>query len=640
MRAYRSSALLGHLIGITLILLGESDCRRQETPPKQPAAAETPGPGPAVPPAPAGAKNPAAASPQPAAVAPNSAEIGRKLTVVRPEPVPGTPDYVDVKGRFFASHRRAGCDLWDLNKKVYFGSIPDERCGKVGWLKVPSISEIKSLDEGDGEKAGAHQADKKKEPAEEHTQYSPDGKRLLRWQGSSLFIDPAGSHAEANAAPVEAGCSKKSCPEVIAVAGSPDSQKVAFARKGGTKIFILDAESGKEVKTLRLEKGERALRGMVAWGPNGLIALVGTVETVEHGDSEEDSRTLDITLVGWPALDAKRKEFRYSASSGYSDADERSISLDPLGRYIFEEQSEFRVGGNFSVFTIGGPNADWMERKRADTSNCGGTEITEGRWTTGEWPVMETIETDEPECEPSYTAYRLDTAPGKRHIDPVSLRKPPRSARRAGKNEDLTIDASKRWQSTGMNSVRRLSDNVELTLADKHCAYTDSGVFDCPLSTFAKWNFLLGTDPLQDEVAPGIHYAHLFYHPGLIDDFFDGKPVDPDPLAQGRGKIGAPPRLDKVAVRYLDKQVPSLEVTLLAHDGGDGVGGLRTWFAGRPLKADLPALLPVEQPTPLGLSLPETLCGRLQILACNRQGGACSKPVDVPYCPKKKNRIK
>jgi hypothetical protein len=199
------------------------------------------------------------------------------------------------------------------------------------------------------------------------------------------------------------------------------------------------------------------------------------------------------------------------------------------------------------------------------------------------------------------------------------------------------MDSGKRWQGTGKDSLRRLSDNEELIFDNQHCAHTKAGAYNCMRKGTLR-NFLLGTDPLSAPVIRGVQVAHLFYQPNLIEDFFDGKPVPISPAATG--PVGLPPRLEKTAVRYLDGQTPNLEVTLLAHDGGDGVSGARVWVDGAPLVLDKPLALPAEQPTAVALSIPPTTCAQVSLQACNSPGLMCSLTVEVTSCPKKKHRIK
>jgi hypothetical protein len=199
-------------------------------------------------------------------------------------------------------------------------------------------------------------------------------------------------------------------------------------------------------------------------------------------------------------------------------------------------------------------------------------------------------------------------------------------------------DSDKRWQGTGKNSVRRLTDKEELIFDDKRCAHTAAGVYDCKLAGMPTKAFLLGTDPLTAPVIQAAQVAQLYYHPNLVEDFFSGNAVAPGPATQG--PVGLPPRLEKTAVRYLDGQTPNLEVTLLAHDGGDGVSGVKVWVDGMPLPLAQPVALAAEQPTPVSLDIPAATCAHVGVQACNVLGHVCSLPVDVPFCTKKKHRIK
>ena len=104
------------------------------------------------------------------------------------------------------------CHLWDLKQKAYVGAVPPERCKTAEWLEAPGHPLQYDIAKDMGVEVDRDDDDsaQKKKLSEERTRHSLDGKRLVRWHGSSLVIERAGSSVPASPVAVEAGCIKKS----------------------------------------------------------------------------------------------------------------------------------------------------------------------------------------------------------------------------------------------------------------------------------------------------------------------------------------------------------------------------------------------------------------------------------------------
>jgi hypothetical protein len=470
------------------------------------------------------------------------------------------------------------------------------------------------------------------------------------------------------------------------------------ARKKGTQILVVDSATGKTAKSLKLGAGDILLPDMLGWGPDGLVVLVGKAAaddkkkdaapadqptaqpTAQNDPSASDKagegsepadaegaeaapsalQDVDTTyLLSWRSLSAHAVRYTNENAFPFAPRVQQGMFLmDPFGRYLLSTYDQRRAGDFLTVFDIQARKDSRLSWAHTDPDGgCSDNELGKPQWIPGPWPVLETIETEGADCSPTYTAWRIYTAPGQRRLEAAHLKKPPgasqvrqvqedgktittlrgAAAKAAGPMPAGDTDGQKRWQATGKTALLRLSDQQELTLIPEGGARTQNLVFDGPLSLFAQEVFLLDPDPIKAQVVVGAQVAHLFQHPHLLDDFLDGKPVAPDPAASA--PVGLPPQLDKVAVRYPEGAAANLEVTLLAHDGGAGVGPLRVWAADAPLALPAPLTLLAEQPTPVSLTVPDKTCGHVLLLACNRAGSVCSRPVDVPYCPRKKHKI-
>ena len=136
-----------------------------------------------------------------------------------------------------------------------------------------------------------------------------------------------------------------------------------------------------------------------------------------------------------------------------------------------------------------------------------------------------------------------------------------------------------------------------------------------------------------------------------------GAPTGEREHDQGRAISGkVVEKLDAASYSYLRIQTPAgeiwaavptaktavgAEVTVLAHDGGDGLSAIKIWLA-KGVGPHIPAApIPItkEQPTAVQLTLPPTTCDQVLVVACNAGGQICSKPVQVPFCPKKKHKL-
>lgn len=580
-----------------------------------------------------------------------------------------------------------GCQLWDLQEQVYVGTVALKEC--EGWLLSPCVQfdMDATISLGTSEDKSACNYI----PQGERSRRSLSGAATAHWSGSALAIK-RGSGSEAKDVKIKAGCSKDSCADVAAVAFSPDGKQLALARQLDTRIFIVDSDSGKLVKTLKLAPSEVVLPWLLGWGAHGLVAVIGAraenyqpegetapAQPVPDAAQQEPAaeeapapanqqpKQAAAALYGdridrgyvalWRSLSAPKQE--RSLTQSYGEGVEGVLVMDPLGRFVFIMTSLRSSGTIGQLFDVAENRSTRLKWQHTGDPMCEESQLGEGRWIPGAWPVWQTPETEHANCTPVYGAWQIRTAPGVRGIVHAKLASElDTTAVRVVKDDGKTIatlsgkaaseaapdqssadiDARGRWQGIGKNALRRLADREELTFREPGCAQLASGVFDCPLGAFAQEVWLLGTDPLHAPIVRGEQVAHLYHHPGLVNDFFDGKPLAPGLPAAG--SLGLPPRLEKSGVRYLDGQAPSLEVTLLAHDGGSGVSSVRAWVGGVPLALEKPLPLVAEQPTPVALSIPPSTCAQVSISVCNGAGYLCSRMVSVPFCPKKRHKIK
>lgn len=587
--------------------------------------------------------------------------VSAPLRLIAPQELPTLPMLFEPGGRFIAVRdQKAGCMVWSVTEQTYVGNVPQDRC--ADWLRARCVR-LPESEPGSGQD-GKHEDPTSCDyaPVAGRTRRSADGAQTVHWQGGKLWLTRKGGPE----LPITVGCAKDACPDILAVAFSPDSRQLAAIRKPGDRIHLIDVETGKSEKTLKLAADEAALPELLGWGPHGLAAVIATRSDSAEADSQTPSdkspateeRSVEAALVLWRSPSAARKAGSWRGSYD-EEATQATLVMDPLGRFLFEEKSVRRDGNFLEAIPIGGGTVPALGWHHDEDDHCQESELSDGRWRSGTWPVWETMEARGLDCTPSYSAWQIYTAPGRRSLSQVRLKdKPAEDAVRVVKEDGKTvvtlhgkaaraaeeqeasgdIDPGKRWQGTGKNSLRRLTDQEELIFDDKSCARTATGAFDCKLARFAAKTFLLGDDPLTAPVIHGVQVAHLFHHPNLVEDFFAGNKVTIDPAVQG--PVGLPPRLDKTAVRYLDGQAPNLEVTLLAHDGGDGVAAVRVWVDGVPLPLAKPVSLVAEQPTAVALDIPPATCAHVSVQVCNTPGRVCSMPVDVPFCSKKKHRIK
>ena len=574
------------------------------------------------------------------------------------------------------AERASFCALWEVKGGSFLGEVPESRCATwqaASVLRLPDDAP----DVGDKTYGNA-----------EGELGSREGRRSARWKDDSLTLVPA-----PGAAPIAitAGCAEGRCLGVVAAAFSPDGKRLAFARLWSESIQVVDATSGTPLHTLAHD-GKAVLPEQLAWGEHGLVAVLMQVpapavrdkpgdaavsasaagadakqeapageqrrpeadtkdkDTAKGDEEEEPERAIRVTVLLW--ADGQGKARERGIDRRYSSVDDGGqLALDPLGRFLYELRSEHRAQETLTTFDLsrndplGGVNWD---SKDGDCDEK--TTLMDGHWIPGKWPIWETVEETTSECsdDTSYRAWRLLTAPGQRRLRVVEAgkRDPSEGPARAVKDDGKTIvkargkaaaetgaiDAERRWKGTGKGVLKRLADGQELTFEKDGCARVPGGVFDCGLYLFEEQVFLLGSDPLSAPVVYGDQVAHLFYRPGLVDDFFAGKPLAPLPAAAAA--VGLPPKLEVLSVQPRADGGP-LRVTLLATDGGDGVSVARAWLGGLPLGAPQP--IAAGQPSTIRLDVPENRCREpLLIYACNAPGAVCSVGQKVSACGDKK----
>lgn len=575
------------------------------------------------------------------------------------------------------TERESLCALWEVKGGSFLGEVPEARC--AAWQ---SASVLRLPDDAPdvGDKTYGNS---------EGQSSSREGRRSARWKDDSLTLVPAPGAAPI---PITAGCTEGPCLGVIAASFSPDGKRLAFARLWSESIQVVDATSGKPLHSLALD-GKAVLPEQLAWGAHGLVAVLMQVPAAvakdkpgdaavsagaagadakkeapageqrspdtdtgdkdkagKDGDDDEDpERTVRVSVLLW--TDGQGKAQERGIDRRYSSVDDGGqLTLDPFGRFLYELRSQHREPDTLTTFDLsrndplGGVNWDSKDDDCEEK-----TTLLDGHWIPGKWPIWESVEETTSECsDKTYRAWRLLTAPGQRRLRVVEAGKrdpsegPARTVKDDGRTivkargkaaaETGAIDAERRWKGKGKGVLKRLADGQELTFEKDGCVRVPGGVFDCALYLFEEQVFLLGSDPLSAPVVYGDQVAHLFYRPGLVDDFFAGKPLAPLPAAAAA--VGLPPKLEVVSAQPRADGGP-LRVTLLATDGGDGVSVARAWLGGLPLGERQP--ITAGQPSTIQLDVPEKRCREpLLIYACNALGAVCSVGQKVAACGDKK----
>lgn len=309
--------------------------------------------------------------------------------------------------------------------------------------------------------------------------------------------------------------------------------------------------------------------------------------------------------------------------------------LDPLGRYLFMPFHAERAGFALYVSDLSRSVQTALSWGPVDRYSAVSSELRPSHWLPGTHPVWETVEVLDTPGGTFFNAWRIGTAKDQRGLqiveagekDPDEASPGPRATPPApdggAASEALSSDGL--WVGLGKNALRRRADGEAIFLEEDGTARTDRGVFDGPLDLVDSLVFRLSEDPKRGPFVSGDQLARLLYHPGLVNDFFDGKRLYPEAYRQ---PLGMPPRLELLTVRTAPQQIL---FTVRASDGGDGVASLWRYVEGRvsggPLgiSAGIPIEVTVPQPT--------EGCAMIRLYACNRLGYVCSKAVRHDFCP-------
>lgn len=447
----------------------------------------------------------------------------------------------------------------------------------------------------------------------------------------------------------------------------PDKQQVAIACAGESPRLVVASTTAPE----RTEYDGQLLSSdsQLCWH-SGTLWLVGSFFDIWNRQScdleEADSRTGSLyvwsSLTAQPRIHELQDRDLQEAIPRYS-----SFYLDPLGRYVLQATG-WRSGSALRTYDVTsgrlGP-LGWTVNDNAQPPYS--PDVS--RWLPGKFPIWESIDSRGYLVTPNqHRAWRIYSAPGKRALalidlgaiekipvskvldDGVTVVADPTAAAAAG--VDLghgasptgdagalrAVDPGGRFLATSRSSLRRIADGEELLFLPEHeyeeehgpqrSVRTARGVFDGPLALVSGLVFRIGEDPARAAVVRGDQLASVLYHPGLLDDFFDGKPVSQPLLGV---PLGLPPRLLEVAP--VEVQPDGLIFHVRAEDGGDGATSIRRWVDDRPAGEAL--AITAGQPVTVPVLLPadRKRCSEVRLYACNRLGHVCSKAVIGEHCP-------
>jgi hypothetical protein len=365
---------------------------------------------------------------------------------------------------------------------------------------------------------------------------------------------------------------------------------------------------------------------------------------------------------------------RYSLE-GLAPAADRTVALDPLGRFLFlvgyEVRNETHVWSLDLRTGLPGPLAqDNNPGSRAQEPEG---EFLQSRWLPPPALVWETVEAQrksESRAIVGYAAWRLSLGATSTETRLVRAKVPKPSATGAGPATCLPKkplpsrgdgpastaapceqEPSGRFRGIDKQSVARVADNVVLTVDTQGCQYAGGAYSSVACGRKLHFRYQLPPeqaakpgeqvhigayteaenlgDPHDITLIRGDQLLPVLLRPSLAADFFSGRPLLPD----AKQVLGRPPELlllrDDSAAKSATRRL-----WLYARDGGDGVGGLRAFFQDHELTLPAQAALVSNRPRQLELALPANECGTLALYSCNRSGKICSLPVELPHCLK------
>lgn len=596
-----------------------------------------------------------AAAPASAAPRPTAPSI---LVAVPQRPLIPDGFRFDPTGRFIGHLRPdrpkgTACEVWSLELGLFVGEVDAARC--TAWRPGTCV-DFRPPERGEAgpEVAGSWR--------------SRFGQTCLSWPIRELTAAAASSPATARASaalvrvrlagqpelPLRPECDGDACTDVVGLALSPDGKQLAIARQGQSQIRIIDLASSRLVTTLELGNREQVQPLMLVWGQAGLLAVVAApgqeLVPPEHGYINSSR-----TVYQWSDLQLPPQKGSCGAEVNVTNA---AALFDPGGRYLLMLQHFERSGDKFVV--LDGrplpPTAGDFRSALSRTRPLGGrpysrcdvdTQLTPGRWLPGPFPVWETVETTRTSCpdpggeKVTRVARLLHTAPAFHRMTQVKLEGGAVTAARHASSDGKTVipgagqqplaaGFADRFAGAGKDAIRRISDGEILYYPeDDSCFHTERGAVSCPeAKSLRERLYLLGPDPLTDEIVRGDQLAWLLYTPSLVDDFFAGRPLPP---ATNDPRLGHSPSLSLVSIERHDDLPQNLTVKVAARDGGGGLSLLRVRVGDKLLPDSFP--LTAAGAGTVSLSLDTKVCDYAYIYACSKGGVVCSRPVAAPFCP-------
>lgn len=594
-------------------------------------------------------------------IAPSEVTLGA-MQLLTERSLPAAPDRFEPGGRLLAVFSSPGhppgeapearCQIFRTEDNTFIGEYPRSAC--ASWprgqrLKVttlhdlqPKLSESEALSRKEGRLA------------------SPNVSREAVWRGSELTIlESAGTRTILRHTP---RCAE-TCGPITALAWSPDSESVALALHGESKIRLLRVRDGAAIAELPLREPDAVVAGMLAWGVGGPVAVAGQAlrpkDEREPGLGSEEARSPRRT--GTPLRVYVFPDGRPGpAPLALEDLarDENELVLDPRGRYVFLHGRNEDGAQAVEGYELRGvlERIVFSRTDRKPGSRDTRTEYLPGTWIPGPHPVWETIEvristessdqSDDVIEKRAYTAWRLYTAPrldGPR-LERIELDGPPPEPcqrRRVLPNGRTLVpgEPSDRYNSCTPNplspdgylrglqkdELQRVPDSIRLQVGGKGCLFSNTGLYSC-LGGAAERRYVVGSDPLRALFLRGDQLAPLLFRPTLLADFLEGRELPSPPQDQ---PLGLPPRLRIVQVDPASDRHPSPQVIIEADEGGSGVGTLRLYRDGEQLGAPLPLHLGRQEVDliPVGNS-----CREVRAYACNALGFVCSTAVLLAPC--------
>lgn len=629
------------------------------------------------------------------AIAPSEVMLSA-LHAISERPLPAPPDRFEPTGRMLALEKAAGkagakdgskagakdgseagakdgseaaCSVWRIEDGSFIGDFPTSACAKWGKSIRQSTPSLRELRPKLREVPALLAATK------ETKVVSPDISREAIFVGATLrIVAQGGSQTVSRYAHPSCQNAEKSptmalaagsypCSPIIAVAWSPDGQRLAIAHHGESRLLIVNAADGAVARQLALSGGDGVVPGLLVWGAAGISLVAGTVlspqdekEPLFGAEETQSSRRSGPPLRAYAFPDLQTGGTPLPVDDLVRG--ESGVLLDREGRYFFvygtAEDGTLAIEGY--ELKLVPERVMYSSASKEHSAVTRRTDVVSKTWLPGRYPAWQTVEvetTTDPNADSEearerqrYTIYRLYTAPrldGPR-LEQVPLSGPPplvcesqavlgdgRTVVPADPRErfdscaNSPFDPSGRLRGVSKNTLERVTDQVRIEVGPKGCLYSAGGLYSC-LSGASERRYVIGIDPMRALFLTGDQLSPLLFAPNLLELFLEGKPL---PAPARDVPLGLPPRLRVVSVKPQSGTLTGPVVTLEVASGGSGVGSLRLYRDDEPLGSLLPLK---EGKQAIELMAVSSSCQSVRMYACNSLGFVCSTAVQLAPC--------